>query len=72
MPRVGQLRAVGTELAAVLVAAAAAAVYAASVRVGSHGNLLGIGFLMEVMVSVFGCDHIATTGRVTAAQRWDT
>jgi len=36
------------------------------------GNLLRIGFLMEVMVNVFGCDHIATTGRVTAAQRWDT
>src|SRR6516225_12118820 len=38
MPRVGQLRAAGTELAAVIVAAAAAAVYAASVRVGSHGQ----------------------------------
>jgi len=34
------------------------------------GDLMGIGFLIEVMVSVFGCDHIATTGRVTAAQRW--
>ena len=25
---------------------------------------------MEAMASVLGCDHIATTGRVTAAQRW--
>jgi hypothetical protein len=25
---------------------------------------------MAVIMIVFGCDHVATTDRVTAAQRW--
>jgi len=55
-------------LAAVLVAAAAAPVHPASVRIGSHHNLLMLDIVLEVIVGLLGCDHAATTTDFAAAQ----
>lgn len=61
--------AAGAELPAVLVTAAAAPVHPAAIRIRSHHNLLKSDIVLEVMVGVLGCDHVATTARVAAGQR---